>query len=788
MGVDRIVYIKEHYSVLDYARDVLGLPVRRDGDRCMSIMPGPHKTNNAFVVYGNSWYDFSGGLGGDVIDLCAVARHDGDKGAAIRELAGDYGYSVEWQEYTQNLGNKVAYYHKQLRESDLHYLLRRGIRKETVDRLLIGYDAESDRLIIPYWKNGYVAYYVGRDRSGNPDASKYKKARLDGLNENIAWGLHTFDKKHEDHEYCVITEGAFDALSFEQEGFKVLSPISGYFSKDAIKQVIALCKTQEYVFICFDSDQAGTKFQVKMAETMFRHRIRFVCGELPSGYKDVSEYYEAGGKLQELVDGAQPGIPMLASRITDREEYKKFMYSAARYVDEPDMIELVEATTQFPKKWVSAVLERALRPPVEDIIAREILEKHTLKYMEGLGFYEYTHGVWERRSDNEIQGYFSDLLGRWATGSRVRTLLVLLKSRTTTTELFNRQEIFNFRNCVLDLESGEKREHSASYMSSVQAKYDYDDKAECPRWEQFIREVMASREPSMKLLQEMAGYILYTDSSLQKCFFLQGSGANGKSVLLNVLRAVFGEAFVSNVEMSGLVEPFQRINLINSLVNISTETSTNVKGAESVFKQIVVGDTINGCYKNQDFVNFAPRCVMISACNEYIKSKDTSDGFLRRICFVDFPVKFEGEKADPDLEEKLKLEVAGIFNWAYAGYKRLKEQKHFTATPEQAVMMQEFMQQINPVAAFIDETLKEREGVVTRVTLYTEYLDWCKGAGHETLSRTKFMQRFRTTLKQLLPEVTECTTLGVRCFKFPDRLKNLEDFIDVDGEDNGLPE
>ena len=236
----------------------------------------------------------------------------------------------------------------------------------------------------------------------------------------------------------------------------------------------------------------------------------------------------------------------------------------------------------------------------------------------------------------------------------------LLKSRTTTEELFNRKPIFNFQNCVLELETGKTREHSEADMSSIQVGYDYDIEAKCPRWGKFISEIMAGRETSMNLLQEMVGYILYSDCSLQKCFFLIGDGANGKSVFLNVIRAVFSEANVSNVEMSSLIEPFQRINLINSLVNISTETNSNVKGAESIFKQIVVGYTINGCFKNKDFVNFNPRCVMISACNEYIKSRDTTSGFLRRICFIDFPCKFEGEKADIELESKLKAELPGI--------------------------------------------------------------------------------------------------------------------------------
>lgn len=804
MGVDRIAYIKEHYSVLEYARDVLGLPVRKAGDRCMSFAPGPHKTNNALVVYDHFWWDFSAGCGGDEIDLVAEAKYKGDKGAAIRELAGDYGISEDWKEYTQNLCNKIEYFHQQLRDSDTLYLYRRGIKKSTVDRLRIGYDPQTDRLIIPYYKNGYVAYYCGRDRSGNPEASKYKKAKLDGLNENIAWGLHTFMPKHREdavkwaeesitpdtkrsmdeikeilEKYCIITEGAFDALSFEQEGFKVLSPVSGYFNKEALKQVISLCKTQECVFICFDSDNAGTKFQVNMAQLLFRHRVKFVCGALPEGYKDISEYYADKGDLFSLIENAKPGIAMLAERMTDRDEFKKFVYEAARFADEADLTELFENVKQFPKKWLAAVLKKALRPPIERIVIKEILKNHNLKYVECLGFFEYKHGVWLKCPDNFVKGIFADLLGNWASGGKLESLLKYLKAEITTEDMFNRKPIFNFRNCVLDLQTGEKKEHNPSFMSSVQALFDYDENADCPQWKKFISEIMAGRELSIKLLQEMTGYILYADSSLQKCFFLMGDGANGKSVFLNVLRAVFGEANVSNVEMSSLIEPFQRINLINSLVNISTETSSNVKGAESIFKQIVVGDTINGCYKNKDFVNFTPRCVMISACNEYVKSRDTTSGFLRRICFIDFPCKFEGEKADTELESKLKTELAGIFNWAYEGYRRLCEQKKFTETPEQKVMMEEFIQIMNPVAAFIRENLSDETGRIERTVLYQKYVSWCKDAGHEPQSRNKFIQSFRKTIKQLLPFAREITVMGVRCFDFS-KIRPISDFFDED--------
>ena len=832
MAVDRINYIKDKYSVLEYARDVLGLAVQKSGDRCVSLAPDSQNPT-AMIVYDDWWYDFKQGKGGDIIDLCAEAKHDGDKGAAIRELAGDYGLNENWKEYTQNLCTKIAYWHSQLRESDWRYLRRRKIRKATADRLMLGYDEKENRLIIPYFKNGYVAYYIGRTRSNDPNVSKYKKAYIDGMNENIPWGLHSFtqdnckrvenelsavtegmsevtasvtaegdcvtgeahsvtvekspengkmrnsaDKLQLINKYAVIAEGAFDAMSFEQEGFKVLSPISGYFNKEALRQVICMLKTMPSVFVLFDSDQAGTKFTLKMCMTLFRNRIPFVCGVLPEGYKDTSEYYEAGGDLFDLVDNARPGIPMLAARITDKDEFKKFVYEAARFVDKADITELIENSQQFSSRWLNTVLKEALKMPPEKTIIDEMLKKYTLKYVENVGFYEYSRGgVWTRRTDNFIRSYFVDRLGSWAQGSKLETLLKYLKAETTTEELFNRKPIFNFKNVTLDLESGKALDHNQSDLSSIQMEYDYDVKAECPKWKKFIGEIMDSNEPKMKLLQEMAGYILFTDCSLQKCFILIGDGSNGKSVLLNVLTAVFNEKNISNVEMSSLLEPFQRISLMNSLANITTETNSSVKGAESVFKQIVAGDPINGCFKNKDFVTFKPRCKIITSCNEFMKSRDTTYAFLRRMCFIKFPVIFEGERKDKNLESKLKTELSGIFNWAYEGYKRLKDQQEFTKTDEQSEIMEEFLKVMNPVAAFIKEELATETGKIGTVELYERYVDWAKEAGHEKAGRNKFLQKFRQTVKQLLPYVKEKIVDGYRLFDFDRQLPSKEEIF-----------
>ena len=778
--MDRIKAIKEKYSVIEYARSVLGIPIRKAGDRWKSFGGGSNAT--CVVFYDDWWYDFKLCMGGDVIDLCAVAKHGGDKGAAIRELGGD---DPGWVSYTQNLCNQIQAWHEALRESDVRYLQRRGIHLETARRLKIGFDGE--RLVIPYFKNEYIAYYVSRERDSEksnddteggahdtPDvvnkSSKYKKARLDGLNENIPWGLHTLTREN---PVLIITEGVFDAISFEQEGYRVLSPMGGHFNKDALKQVLDICKTQENVFLCFDSDDAGSRFQTTMGKTLFRHQIPFLCGALPEGIKDVSDYYAAGGELQNLVGAARAGLTVLCERITDRQEFKDFAFHAARFVGRAEMAELFELVADtFPKAWLSEVKRTALAPPPEDMIIKELVAEKRLKFFDALGFYEYGAGVWKSRGDSEIKAYIADALGHHRTGGRVSSIFLLLKAEVVSTELFNRKPLFNFRNCTLNLETGCVQDHSETDLSSVQAPYDYDPEAFSPGWATFIEEIAGGDEDKINLLQEIAGYVLFSDNSLQKCFFLIGEGANGKSVFLDVLSAVFGEENVSNVEMSGLVEPFQRIHLLNSVLNISSETQSNVKGAESIFKQIVVGDAINGCFKNKDFLTFRPRTKLISACNEFFKSRDMTSGFLRRICFVNFDSRFvdnpvsEGEYlADKEIGKKLKENLSAVFNWAYAGYKILRERRCFTETGGQRETMEGFMRENNPIVAFIEEGLV-KPGRVSRETLYKDYATWCAAAGHAPMSRTKFTRQFIQTARQTKLKMEEYKCCGERGFVF----------------------
>lgn len=742
--------IKRRVTCVDYASRA-GLPIRRDGDRCASFLePGHNKTS---CIFRNEyWYDFKAQAGGDVIDLCALVSHSGDKGAAFRELREIAGISESneyssWRDYTQNLCNLVQKWHEDLRPEDYQYLHSRAIGDETIKRNKIGWNG---RLVVPYFKNGYVCYYISRG-----DEPKYKKAKLDGLNENTPWGLHSIGKT----ETLIITEGAFDALSFEQEGFSVLATMGGFFTKEQLKTVIAICRNMKRVIMIFDNDDAGHDFTVKLSEQLFKSRVKFEVGTVPNGKKDVSEYYTAGGDLNQIIDGAKNGLESMCETVRDdRDSFKSFAVNAGRFVPKPEMAELfAQAKPYFPVDWLKEVKKLAMAAPPESVICREVINDHKLLFNEGLGFFEYTSGYWKRRNDTEIQAFISAALGQYKTGSKLSSILKLIKSECVTTDVFNKRPVFNFQNGTLDLMTGAFRDPLESDMCSVQTSYPYDQSAVCPQWDRFMDEITDYKNDRKALLQEVAGYALFTDNSMQKCFFLIGSGANGKSVYLDILTRLFGDETISNIEMSGLIEPFQRIQLMDAILNISTETRSNVKGAESIFKQVIAGDMINGCFKNKDFVQFRPRAKFVMAGNDYFKPRDLSYGFLRRMGFVKFENRFVDDphgqhefQADKKIIDKLREELPGIFNWAYAGYKRLVQVGEFTETFDSEELLREFKEAINPIITFIEELENLPDRIIYK-EIYNDYRQWCIMGGHNPMNRENFSKQFREVFLKEYP-------------------------------------
>ena len=778
-----ISQIKQRISCVQFAQNN-GLSIAKSGDRCISPLRPGAKNKSSFVVYDDFYFDFGSGEGGDVIDLAAAMNYGGDKGKAIRELAKLTGVETDkltttkWVDYTQNLCKEIQYYHEHLTDEDREYLHKRNINNETINKNKIG-RTKNGRLCIPYWKNGYVCYYATRSLPGGAfPEQKYKKMAIDDYNEHTVWGLHTLDNTR---DLLVIAEGAFDALSFAQEGYSVISAITGHFSKDQLPTALGIAKSFKKVFLVYDNDKdshAGEKFTLKMARILIENRIPCVVGSVPVTYKDVSEYYADGGDLSAIIDSATDGIEFLASKLTNMTEFEAFARRVCRYMSKPSVdmfFKKIIFTDTFDADWLKALCKDCKSAPLDKFIADEIISKHRLLYNEKISFYEYNGRFWTMRTDTEISALITSALGPYATGSKITSILKVIKSAVVTDKLFNVQPVINFINGTLEIEPEIKfREHRETDLCTYCLEYPYNPNVQSKEWDAFLDTVTNSDDKKMCLLQELAGYVLFPDNRLQKCAVLIGSGANGKSVFLNVLTKIFGSQNVSNVEMSSLSQDFQVIQLMNSMLNISAETRTNVAGAESKFKQITAGDEISACYKGKDYITFRPRAKMFLACNEYVKSSDTTEGWTRRFCFVDFPMHFvelpnpnnpEERLIDRDIEAKLTTpeQLTGIFNWVLNGYIMLRNCGYFSEPDDQKQITEEFKELSNPLIEFAKELYIVNN--ISNNQLYTKYKDWCEETGHNPLARNTFQKRIAKAFKEYRSDLAPYKTKTERGYE-----------------------
>lgn len=774
--------IKKRISCIEYLSRH-GIHVK-SGGRCISPLR-PGATNpTSFWVENDHWYDFGSGNGGDVVDLAALLEYNGDVGAAVRSLARELGIQNErvndtWRTDIQKLCNRTAKYQSLLTDEDYAYLEARGFTKEDAERLRIGRVPEGylkGRLFLPYFKNGAVVYYATRAMPGSaqPD-SKYMKASLKECQsyEHVPWGLQTLNRRS---DILIISEGFFDAASWEKEGYPVISPITGNFSKAQWPDVLAACRMFKKVLIIFDNDavsNAGAIFTERTAQRLFQHRIKFLVGHTPAGIKDVNDYYANGGNLQALIDGAKDGKVFMAERCKDAKELQDFILSINRYTEAGEIAELLEGL-DIPARVKSVIQKEAEKAPSELVVAKELIDKYKLIYVDQVGFYSFDGRIWVSVPDEAVRGYAADAYARFATSKRVRAVCDLLRSLTFTNKSFNRLPVLTFQNGTLEIETGKFRDFSPNDYCSIIMSYDYDPKATCPQWQKFINDITDEDPYREDVLQTMAGYVLCPDCRFQKIFILLGSGSNGKSVYLEIIQKLFGDANVSVVMPSGLTQEFQRVKLKDSLLNIGKDVSSDFSTGEirEWLLNISDGTMVQACFKGKTHIDIFPRCKLIYSMNKPPVAS-VIEGLGRRLHFVKFPCSFvdfpdknnpKQKPKDVNIMSKLLEELPGIFNWTYEGYNLLMRTGYFTDAPEQGELMQQFEEASDPVSVFCKDNVFA--GEMTRELIYDMYKRWCEETGHKPLSRERFMPRFRDCMEERILEETQVRRDGkkVRVF------------------------
>jgi putative DNA primase/helicase len=299
----------------------------------------------------------------------------------------------------------------------------------------------------------------------------------------------------------------------------------------------------------------------------------------------------------------------------------------------------------------------------------------------------------------------------------------------------------NCLNGTLDLRTGHLRPHGRGDMITKIVNCDWNENAKCPTWERFVRTTMRGREELARYLQRAIGYSL-TGSTTEQCFFiLHGIGSNGKSTLLNTVRAVMGgyarqasaDTFMAKRNnTAGPGDDIAALRGARFVSAIETETSQNL--AEAMIKQLTGGDIVSVRRLYENFFEFEPEFKIFLATNHKPNIRGHDNGIWRRIRLIPFEANIPDSEADRELPAKLKAEAEGILAWCVRG--ALDWQDYGLAEPpEIRDATNEYRNDMDVIGNFIAERCDAGDDeVASSRELFKAYKEWAEENGERELS------------------------------------------------------
>jgi putative DNA primase/helicase len=303
-------------------------------------------------------------------------------------------------------------------------------------------------------------------------------------------------------------------------------------------------------------------------------------------------------------------------------------------------------------------------------------------------------------------------------------------------------------NGVLNLRTGELGEHRREDLITRLAPVTFDPDATCPRWNDFLLEIMGGNKGLASYLQRMAGYTI-TGSVRDHLFpFLYGTGRNGKGTFVGVLLQLLGDygtSASSGLFLGGKDEADPRsgvAQLSGVRFAVATEVGEGRHLNEALVKKLTGADRLRGSFSYRDSFTFDPthKCWMMGNHKPVVRGTDK--GIWERIKLIPFTVDFSG-RGDADLPEKLRAELSGILNWVLGGCREWQARGP-AAPPEVHSATRAYRVEQDRLGPFIDsELVFELEAFTSTPDLKSTFTSWKEEVEEPDLSWEDVKRRLK---------------------------------------------
>jgi putative DNA primase/helicase len=311
-------------------------------------------------------------------------------------------------------------------------------------------------------------------------------------------------------------------------------------------------------------------------------------------------------------------------------------------------------------------------------------------------------------------------------------------------------DLFNVRNGVVHLPTGELRPHDPGLMLHRQSPVDYPADPSCPLFLAFLEQVSDGDPDWTDNLQRALGYCLSGYVQEERAFFWLGIGANGKSVLGNLIRHVFG-TYAASAPSTFLMQsrrdagsatpelamlPGVRLLMANEVEAGSRLSAHMLKVATST--EHIAARPLYG-----HPMSFKPTHKMIIRGNHRPIIVDDDEGIWRRIDLVPFDLKLKPDQRDGGLEARLMREAPGILAWMVRGFALWREHglKQCRRVRDASLA---YRKDSDLLGQWMDDACDVGQGFeVPQRHAYGQFRAWCQDQGLRQPSKKAFTRGLR---------------------------------------------
>ena len=396
--------------------------------------------------------------------------------------------------------------------------------------------------------------------------------------------------------------------------------------------------------------------------------------------------------------------------------------------------------------------------------------------------YIYRNGVYKVISDDELKGIikhcitdYDDTLLVMRDVDEVFKNLCCDSVFHSVEELDADENIINFENGLLYLDTMELKPHSPEVLSTIQIACKWNtETTSATVFDSYMETLTNGDKEVRRFLIQFIGAIISNvrGHRMKSALFLVGDGNTGKSQLKSLVEKLIGERNCSPCNLKELEERFGTSAIYGKRLVGSGDMSFMTVKELKTFKSITGGDNVPVEFKGRDSFQYVYKGLVWFCANQLPKfGGDRGDHVYDRMICVRCKNVIPKEKQDRQLLDKMYAEREAIVKAAVLAFKDILDKNSGFDIPEACRLEKErYKVENSPALTFYERYCRKSCNHPDRSrcsAVHNSFREWCKQYnGGYTQSAQEFRKELAAYLTNGDVKALEIVKDGYRYYTF----------------------